>query len=132
MTPLRTRLEQNLGWGILVLLLIGCLLVLWPFVTALLWAAVLSFSTWPLYRRLLKWFGGRRSLAAMLMALGMILVVLLPFVIAGLTLADNVKELKTAVQRVLEEGPLRPPASFTEPRWGPKSGGAGAVTTVSG
>ena len=110
MTPLRTRLEQNLGWGILVLLLIGCLLVLWPFVTALLWAAVLSFSTWPLYRRLLKWFGGRRSLAAMLMALGMILVVLLPFVIAGLTLADNVKELKTAVQRVLEEGPPSPPA----------------------
>jgi predicted PurR-regulated permease PerM len=110
MTPLRTKLEQNLGWGILFLLLIGCLLVLWPFVTALLWAAVLSFSTWPLYRRLLKWLGGRRTLAALLMALGMVLVVLLPFVMAGLTLADNVKELKTAAQRVLEEGPPGPPA----------------------
>ena len=110
MTPLRTRLEQNLGWGILLLLFVGCLLVLWPFVTALLWAAVLSFSTWPLYRRLLKWLGGRRTLAAMLVALGMILVVLLPFVVAGLTLADNVTELKTAVQRVIEEGPPAPPA----------------------
>jgi predicted PurR-regulated permease PerM len=53
MTPLRTKLEQNLGWGILVLLAVGCLLVLWPFVTALLWGAVLSFASWPLYRRLL-------------------------------------------------------------------------------
>ena len=35
MTPLRTKLEQNLGWGILSLLLLGCLLVLWPFVTAI-------------------------------------------------------------------------------------------------
>ena len=110
MTPLRTRLEQNLGWGILLLLLLGCLLVLWPFVTALLWAAVLSFSTWPLYRRLLGWLGGRRSLAASLVSLGMILVVLLPFVVAGLTLADNVTELKTAVQRMIEQGPPAPPA----------------------
>src|SRR5262245_34949286 len=95
---------------LLGLLCIGCLLVLWPFVTALLWAAVLSFSTWPIYHRLLKWLGGRRTPAALLVALGMILVVLLPFVIAGLTLADNVTELKTAAQRLLEQGPPAPPA----------------------
>lgn len=110
MTPLRTKLEQNLGWGILFLLFIGCLLVLWPFVTALLWAAVLSFSSWPLCRRLIKWLGGRRTLAALLTSLLMILVVLLPFVIAGLTLADNVTELKTATQRLIDEGPPAPPA----------------------
>jgi predicted PurR-regulated permease PerM len=110
MTPLRSRLEQNLGWGILALLLIGCLLVVWPFVSALLWAGVLAYSTWPLYRRLLNLVGGRRTLAALIVSLAMILMVLLPFVIAGLTLADNVTELKTAVQRWLEAGPPAPPA----------------------
>ena len=36
----RTKLEQNLGRIILALLLIGCLLVLLPFVSVLLWAVV--------------------------------------------------------------------------------------------
>ena len=57
MTPLRSKLEQNLGWILLALLLGCCLLVLWPFVTALLWGAVLSFSSWPLYCRLLQLLG---------------------------------------------------------------------------
>jgi predicted PurR-regulated permease PerM len=109
-TPLRTRLEQNLGWGILALLLVGCLLVLWPFFSALLWAAVLSFTSWPVCRRLLHWLGGRRTLAATLVSLGMILLLLLPFVIVGLTLADNVNQLKTAAQRWIDAGPPAPPA----------------------
>src|SRR6059036_3418615 len=110
MTPLRTRLEQNIGCGILFLLLTGCLLVLWPFVTALMWAAVLSFSSWPLYRRVLQWVGGKRTLAALLLSLSMALVVLLPFAVVGLTLGKNVKELETAAQRWLDDRPRDPPA----------------------
>ena len=109
MTPLRTRLEQNLGWGLLVLLFIGGLLVLLPFVTALLWATILSYSSWPLFRRLHSWLGGRRTLAALILSLGMVLVVLLPFVMVGLTLADNVNELKGAAQRWMDAGPPEPP-----------------------
>ncbi len=40
------RLERNLGWIALLLLLIGCLLVLRPFASALLWSVVLCFSSW--------------------------------------------------------------------------------------
>ena len=60
--------------------------MLLPFVTALLWGTVLSVSSWPLYRRLVKLLGGRRTFAAFLMALAMICVILLPFVIIGATL----------------------------------------------
>ena len=60
MSALQSKLEQNLAGGILALMFVGCLVVLWPFSTALLWAAVLSFSTWPLYGRVLKLVGGRR------------------------------------------------------------------------
>src|ERR1041384_207943 len=104
------RLEQNLGWIALLLLLAGCLLVLRPFVSALLWAVVLCFSSWPLYQRLLKLLRGRRTWAALLMALAMILVILLPFLVVGVTLADNVKELTSAAQKWIDAGPPAPPA----------------------
>lgn len=110
LNPLRSKLEQNLGWIVLALLLGGCLLVMLPFISALLWAVVLSFSIWPVYRQLVKWVGDRRTLAALIMAVGMICVILLPFVIVGVTLGDNVKELSAATQRWIDAGPPAPPA----------------------
>jgi len=104
------RLEQNLGWMTLLLLLIGCLLVLRPFASALLWAVVLCFSSWPLYQRLLKLLHGRRTWAALLMALGMILVMLLPFVIVGATLADNVRDFTSSARTWIDAGPPAAPA----------------------
>jgi predicted PurR-regulated permease PerM len=109
-TPVRSKLEQSLGWIVLVLLLLGCVWLLLPFVSALLWGTVLSVSSWPLYRRLVKLLGGRRTLAALVMALAMICVILLPFVIIGATLGDNVKELTAASQRWVDAGPPAPPA----------------------
>ncbi len=110
MTPLARKLEQNLGWVVLLLLLAGCLLVLRPFVSALLWAIVLCFTSWPIYRRLLRLVGNRPTLAALLMSLAMMLTVLLPFVVVGTTMADNVKELTTATRHWLDAGPPAPPA----------------------
>jgi predicted PurR-regulated permease PerM len=104
MTELRSKLEQHLGQGILALLFLGCLVVLWPFVTALLWATVLSFSMWPLYSRLANLLGGRRTLAALLLSLAMIVAVVLPLGIVGLTLGENVAELKSATWRILDKG----------------------------
>jgi len=46
----------------------------------------------------------------MLMTLAMILVVLVPAVIIGTTLADNVKELTAAARHSFEAGPPAPPA----------------------
>lgn len=106
----RSKLEQNLGWIALALLLGGCLLVMLPFLTSLLWGTVLAVSCWPLYRRMVDALRGRRTLAASLMATGMICVLLLPFVIVGTTLGDNVSELTTATRRWLDAGPPAPPA----------------------
>ena len=103
------KIERNLGWGVVLLLLAGCLLVLRPFVSALLWAVVLCISSWPIYSRLLGWLGNRRTLAALLMTLVMILIFLMPFIIVAMTLADNVKELAGAVRNWIEAGPPAPP-----------------------
>jgi len=77
------KIERNLGWAVVLLLLVGCLLVLRPFVSALLWAVVLCVSSWPVYQRLLGWLGSRRSLAAGLMTLAMVFILLLPFLIVA-------------------------------------------------
>lgn len=103
------RLERIIS-GIAALVLVGgCLLVLRPFVSALLWAVVLCFSSWPIYSRFRKLVGGRRTLAALLMTLGMILVILLPFVIIGAAVSDDVRDLTAAVRGWIETGPPAPP-----------------------
>jgi predicted PurR-regulated permease PerM len=109
MNKLRSRLERNIGGIVLLILLVGCLFVLRPFVSALLWAVVLCFSSWPAYRRLLGLVGNRRTLAASLMTLAMVLVVLLPFIIIGATLADNINQLTGAVKTWAQNGPPGPP-----------------------
>ena len=109
MNRLRSRLEQALGWAILLALVAGCLIVLRPFVSALLWAVVLSFASWPVHRRLLSLLGNRRTLAALAMTLGMVLILLLPFLVVGITLADNVKELTAATRHWIADGPPAPP-----------------------
>jgi predicted PurR-regulated permease PerM len=109
MNQLRSTQERNIGGIVLLILLAGCLLVLRPFVSALLWAVVLCFSSWPLYRRLLGLLGNRRTLAALLMTLAMILIVLLPFIIIGATLADNINQLTDAAKTWAQNGPPGPP-----------------------
>jgi predicted PurR-regulated permease PerM len=105
-----SSLERNLARAILFLLLFGCLLVLWPFVSALLWASVLSFSLWPLYQRVVKWLKGRATLAAALVSVAMILIIILPFGIVTFKLADNVSELKAATEKWLAAGLPAPPS----------------------
>jgi predicted PurR-regulated permease PerM len=35
---------------LLTALLIACLAILWPFLSAITWAAILAYVSWPLYR----------------------------------------------------------------------------------
>ncbi len=116
-----TKMDRNIGLVVMILLILGCGLVLRPFVSALLWAAVLCCAGWPLYNRLLRLVKNRRSLAASILMIGMILLLLLPFVIVGTTLADNVQALTGAVKGWLAEGPPAPPAWLSKvPLAGPK------------
>jgi predicted PurR-regulated permease PerM len=63
--PAERRVEQIVRIAAIVLLVVGCLLVLQPFLGALLAAAILCFSTWPVYRFIEDRTGGRRWLAAL-------------------------------------------------------------------
>lgn len=94
---------------VLGLLLIGCFLILRPFISAIMWATVLCFSSWPLYTRLVGVLRGRRRLAAAILTVGTLLVLLTPFFLIGMSLAEDVGNFGTAAGRFLEAPPLEPP-----------------------
>ena len=109
MIPLGKPLEQILGIGALLLLAVGCALTLWPFLSALLWAAAICFSTWSVYSWCERSLGGRRGLAAALMTLLVALVLVAPFAAIVATLAGSIVSFLTTVASVLEQGPPTPP-----------------------
>jgi predicted PurR-regulated permease PerM len=98
------RTDRMLGLAALAILAAGCLLVLFPFITALLWAVILTYSTWPLFVRLNWLVGGRKTLAAALMTLATATVLLAPFVIVAVGLADNASELADALRDLIAGG----------------------------
>lgn len=77
---------------ILLLALLGaCLWVLAPFMTALFWAAVLAFASWPVMRMLTRALNGNVSLAAGLLTTAWVLIVAGPLVWLGFNIADNIR-----------------------------------------
>jgi predicted PurR-regulated permease PerM len=93
----------------LFLLLIACFAVLRPFITAVLWAVVMCFSLWPVQRRLTSWLGNRRTLAALLTTMMIMLVLVVPFAVIGFSLADDARALGRATVKWVEAGPPKPP-----------------------
>ena len=96
--------------AVVVLLGLGCLLILKPFISAALWAAILCFTTWPLFSHLAQMLGGRRGLAALIATLALAATIAAPFVILGSTLASNLSDLAAATEKLYEAGPPAPPA----------------------
>jgi len=88
------RIEAVAGIAAAALLVAGCLLVLRPFMSAILWATVLAYSTWPLLLRLEARMKGRRATAAFAMTALITAVMVLPFAVAGITLAENVSRME--------------------------------------
>ncbi len=88
----------------LTLLGAGCVLVLWPFLTAMVWAAILASTSWPVFLWLDRIMGERRTLAACLMTLLVTVVLLGPIVAVALAFADNVAELGRAGSALIKNG----------------------------
>ncbi|MEX2200226.1 MAG: AI-2E family transporter, partial [Dongiaceae bacterium] len=106
---LTERFELIAGLALLALLAAGCLVVLLPFMSSILWALILCFSTWPIYTRLLAWLKGRSTLAATLMTLAVALVLVVPLIFLGASLADHVGGVIQVVRLLLYEGLPEPP-----------------------
>lgn len=95
---------------ILMLSLLGASLwVLAPFWSALFWAAVLSFASWPMMRILTNLLGGRQALAAGLLTLAWTVLLAVPLVMLGFNLADHIKDFTSMVKDYQVDGLPPPP-----------------------
>ena len=83
---------------------IGCVLVLYPFISALLWAAILVFTTWPVF----EWLRNRLRLGSSAAAGAMValtaVVVVLPIVLAAPSRADDIGMLRRVIEDALRSG----------------------------
>lgn len=102
-----TRASARIALGALIVF--GTIWVLAPFLAALLFAAILCLSTWPLFERLERRLKGRTTLAALLATLTLALTVLVPMAYLAATIADGVTQLIALLRPWFESGDHAPP-----------------------
>ena len=75
-------LTRNTLAAILVVGLIAlCFWVLRPFLAATVWATMIVVATWPWLKALERLFGNRRTPAVLIMTIGMLLLLVMPFLL---------------------------------------------------
>lgn len=104
-----TRIDQSLALAVLAVLIVGCYLVMQPFMTAIVWAAILAATVWPLHARLRARLRGRESLAALVTVLCIATILLAPFVIVGATVHDHAGVLIEFARGFAARGAPDPP-----------------------
>ena len=103
------RVEQIVQISAIVLLVVGCLLVLQPFLGAILAAAIVCFSTWPVYRFIEDRTGGQRWLAALVMTLLILFVLVVPLALIALSFREDVPQLVENARELFARGLPGPP-----------------------
>ncbi len=88
--------EKALGLCLIAILVVACVWVVAPFLGAVAWATIMAVSTWPWFVRLRERLGGRRKLAATLLAVALALAVVAPLALVVVSLKDAVQSV-TAV-----------------------------------
>jgi predicted PurR-regulated permease PerM len=83
---------------------IGCVLVLYPFFSSLLWAAILVFTTWPVCEWLHTHARFRRGPAAGVMVALTAVVLVLPLALAAPGGANDVNHLRGVIEDALRAG----------------------------
>lgn len=92
------------------LIIIGAGWVLAPFIAALLFAAILCLTTWPLFAWLKTRVKDRATLAALLATLILATTVLVPMAYLTATIADGMTQLIVLLRAWFEAGDWSPPA----------------------
>ena len=107
---METRFGKNHAQlGAVLLLALGCVFVLLPFLTAILFAAAVVISSWPLYLRVLAGMSGRRTPAALTMTLSLTLLVIIPIALVAYNLADDVARSFEQARALIVQGELHAP-----------------------
>jgi len=106
----RTQLERYAQIAGVAVLVVGCFVVVSPFVAALLFATVVCATTWPVFVRLRSGVGGRPVVASLLMTVLIALVLIVPVALLAIALTDNAAALVEFARGFMQRGAPELPA----------------------
>ena len=75
--------------GIVMLLLVWCFNIIRPFITPVVWGAILAVAVYPAYRWLIAKLGGREKVAALIITVLGFAIVLVPAMLFAGSLIDS-------------------------------------------
>lgn len=101
--------EMAMVFGAIAFLMIACVMIMMPFFSALLWAAILVFVTRKPYALFNKKIGGRPWLTASLFVLLLILIIILPIIFGALSFSQDVVSLVTVIRTQIDSGVFKLP-----------------------
>ncbi len=96
--------ERLLMGLLLVGIAVGCVLVLHPFLSAILWGAILVYTTWPVFAWVRTHLRASRGWAAGIMVLLTAVLIVLPLALAAPAGADDVNQLRGSIEAALNGG----------------------------
>jgi predicted PurR-regulated permease PerM len=108
------RIEQFAQVAAVAILAIGCFVVLQPFLTALLFAAVVCWCTWPVREAIRSVLRGHAGITAIVLVLLLVLIVVVPFAALVATIADQAPGWVERGRQWFAAGPPAPPAWLTQ------------------
>ena len=91
------------------LLLIGCFIILKPFIPALMLSLIFSLTAWPAFSWLLRHLNGRITLAAALMTLFLAACFIVPILFLGSSITDNFGSMWDGAVAMLNTHAKEPP-----------------------
>lgn len=86
-------LEVSVQIGLAALLVIGCLVIMRPFIPLIMWGVIIAIASYPTFYKLQGILGGRTTLAAILWTLMMLAVLIVPLVLMGQSLIDSLRPI---------------------------------------
>ena len=100
--------------GALFLLISWCFNILKPFILILVWAMVITIAIYPLFKIFVRWFGGKKIVASVVL----IVLLLSIFIIPGVLITESLYEGIQHIRQLYNEGqPLIPPPGAYTANW---------------
>lgn len=100
--------------SVIAAIVVGCLMILAPFMPAIILAIIFTLASWPAFLWLEKKLGHRTTLAAFLMTILLALGFLVPLILIANSLTDNFGRFWTALVTTIESSDGQPPTWISD------------------
>lgn len=99
---------------ILLLIIVWCLLIMYPFISIMLWSLILALALLPVHRSFSEKLGGKQKLASFIIVFSILIIIILP---SGLLIGKLIEEIK-GLKASYENGTLTiPPPNQKVQEW---------------